>query len=261
MEPTVNIALRAARKAGDIIARASDDLTRLKFEAKGKADFVTEIDLAAEEEIIGSLQKTYPDHAFLCEESGRSGPEDAEHLWIIDPLDGTSNFMRGIPHFCVSIACVSKGRLEHAVILDPIRQEEFTASRGRGAQLNGRRMRVSSRSELRDSLIGTGTPFLGHCDDQLDWYVKGLATIAGQSMGIRRMGSAALDLAYVAAGRLDGFWEAGLNPWDIAAGTLLIRESGGLVTDFKGSDVVLDGGDIMSANPKLIRQIASAIKN
>ena len=166
MEPTVNIALRAARKAGDIIARASDDLTRLKFEAKGKADFVTEIDLAAEEEIIGSLQKTYPDHAFLCEESGRSGPEDAEHLWIIDPLDGTSNFMRGIPHFCVSIACVSKGQLEHAVILDPIRQEEFTASRGRGAQLNGRRMR-SNRSELRDSLIGTGTPFLGHCDDRL----------------------------------------------------------------------------------------------
>ena len=260
MEPTVNIALRAARKAGDIIARASDDITRLRVEAKGKADFVTEVDLAAEEEIISSLQKTYPDHAFLCEESGRTGPEDADYLWVIDPLDGTSNFMRGIPHYCVSIACVAKGKLEHAVILDPIRQEEFTASRGRGAQLNGRRMRVSNRSDLKESLIGTGTPFLGHCDDRLDWYVKGLASIAGQSMGIRRMGSAALDLAYVAAGRIDGFWEAGLNAWDVAAGVLLVRESGGLVTDFKGSDAVLDGGDIMSANPKLLRQIAGAIR-
>ncbi|MCH1553526.1 MAG: inositol monophosphatase [Luminiphilus sp.] len=260
MEPTVNIALRAARKAGDIIARASDDISRLRVEAKGKADFVTEVDLAAEEEIISSLQKTYPDHAFLCEESGRTGPEDADYLWIIDPLDGTSNFMRGIPHYCVSIACVAKGKLEHAVILDPIRQEEFTASRGRGAQVNGRRMRVSNRRDLKDSLIGTGTPFLGHCDDRLDWYVKGLTTIAGQSMGIRRMGSAALDLAYVAAGRMDGFWEAGLNAWDVAAGILLVRESGGLVTDFNGSDAVLDGGDIMSANPKLLRQIAGAIR-
>ena len=150
MEPMVNIALRAARKAGNLIARASDDLTRLRFEAKGKADFVTEVDLASERELIFNLQKTYPDHAFLCEESGRTGPEDAEYLWIIDPLDGTSNFMRGIPHYCISIACTKAGKVEHAVVLDPVRQEEFTASRGRGAQLNGRRLRVSDR--IRENL-------------------------------------------------------------------------------------------------------------
>ena len=160
MEPMVNIALRAARKAGNLIARASDDLTRLRFEAKGKADFVTEVDLASEQELITNLQKTYPDHAFICEESGRTGPEDAEFVWIIDPLDGTSNFMRGIPHYCISMACVRNGKLEHAIILDPVRQEEFTASRGRGAQLNGRRIRVSDRTDLKECLIGTGTPFL-----------------------------------------------------------------------------------------------------
>lgn len=260
MEPMVNIALRAARKAGNLIARASDDLTRLRFEAKGKADFVTEVDLASEQEILYNLKKTYPDHAFICEESGRTGPEDAEYVWIIDPLDGTSNFMRGVPHYCVSMACVKNGKLEHAIILDPVRQEEFTASRGRGAQVNGRRLRVSDRTNLAECLIGTGTPFLGHCDEQMEWYLKGLGQIAGNSMGIRRMGAAALDLAYVAAGRLDGFWEAGLKPWDIAAGALLIRESGGLVTNFKGSDDVLDGGDIMTANPKLLKQIAASIR-
>ena len=260
MEPMVNIALRAARKAGNLIARASDDLTRLRFEAKGKADFVTEVDLASEQELITNLQKTYPDHAFICEESGRTGPEDAEFVWIIDPLDGTSNFMRGIPHYCISIACVRNGKLEHAIILDPVRQEEFTASRGRGAQLNGRRIRVSDRTDLKECLIGTGTPFLGQSDDRMDWYLKGLGEVAGNSMGIRRAGAAALDLAYVAAGRLDGFWEAGLKPWDLAAGTLLVRESGGLVTDFKGSDNVLDGGEIICANPRLLKQLAAAIR-
>ena len=143
MEPMVNIALRAARKAGNLIVRASDDLTRLRFEAKGKADFVTEVDLAAERELLYNLQNTYPDHAFICEESGRTGPDDAEYVWVIDPLDGTSNFMRGIPHYAISMACIKAGKLEHAVVLDPVKQEEFTASRGRGAQLNGRRMRVS----------------------------------------------------------------------------------------------------------------------
>ena len=261
MEPMVNIALRAARKAGNLIVRASDDLTRLRFEAKGKADFVTEVDLAAERELLYNLQNTYPDHAFICEESGRTGPDDAEYVWVIDPLDGTSNFMRGIPHYAISMACIKAGKLEHAVVLDPVKQEEFTASRGRGAQLNGRRMRVSDRTDMRECLFGTGTPWLGNCDDQMDWYVNGLGQVAGSSMGVRRAGAAALDLAYVAAGRLDGFWEAGLKPWDIAAGALLIRESGGLITNFQGSDDVLGGnGDIVCANPKLLKQLAAAIR-
>ena len=179
MEPMVNIALRAARKAGNLIVRASDDLSRLRFEAKGKADFVTEVDLAAERELIYNLQSTYPDHAFICEESGRTGPDDAEHVWVIDPLDGTSNFMRGIPHYAISMACIKGGKLEHAVIVDPVKQEEFTASRGRGAQLNGRRIRVSDRSDMRECLFGTGAPWLGNCDDRMDWYIQGLAKVAG----------------------------------------------------------------------------------
>ena len=169
--------------------------------------------------------------------------------------------MRGIPHYAISMACIKGGKLEHAVIVDPVKQEEFTASRGRGAQLNGRRIRVSDRSDMRECLFGTGSPWLGNCDDRMDWYVQGLAKVAGSSMGIRRAGAAALDLAYVAAGRLDGFWQAGLKPWDIAAGTLLIRESGGLVTNFQGSDDVLGGkGDIVCANPKLLKQLAAAIR-
>jgi myo-inositol-1(or 4)-monophosphatase len=169
--------------------------------------------------------------------------------------------MRGIPHYAISMACIKAGKLEHAVVLDPVKQEEFTASRGRGAQLNGRRMRVSDRTDMRECLFGTGTPWLGNCDDQMDWYVKGLGQVAGSSMGVRRAGAAALDLAYVAAGRLDGFWEAGLKPWDIAAGALLIRESGGLITNFQGSDDVLGGnGDIVCANPKLLKQLAAAIR-
>ena len=223
MEPMVNIALRAARKACNLIVLASDDLTRLRFEAKGKADFVTEVDLAAERELLYNLQNTYPDHAFICEESGRTGPDDAEYVWVIDPLDGTSNFMRCIPHYAISMACIKAGKLEHAVVLDPVKQEEFTASRGRGAQLNGRRMRVSDRTDMRECLFGTGTPWLGNCDDQMDWYVNGLGQVAGSSMCVRRAVAAALYLAYVAAGRLDGFLESGLKPWDIAAGALLIR--------------------------------------
>ena len=260
MEPTATIALRAARKAGDLIVRASNTMERVGYQAKAAADYVTEVDIAAEKEILYHLSKAYPEHRFLCEESGVSGNETSEYTWVIDPLDGTSNFMRGIPHYCISMACVRNGKLEHAVILDPVRQEEFTASRGRGAQLNGRRLRVSDRTDLNDCLIGTGTPFLGQSEDRMDWYLKGLGEVAGKSMGIRRAGAAALDLAYVAAGRLDGFWEAGLKPWDIAAGTLLVRESGGLVTDFKGSDNVLDGGDVICANPRLLKQLAAAIR-
>lgn len=260
MEPMTNMALRAARKAGELIVRASDELDRVTRRAKGAADFVTEVDLAAEKEILYHLRKAYPTHSFLCEESGRTGGEDSEYLWVIDPLDGTTNFIRGIPHYAVSIACMKDGKLEHAVIVDPVRREEFTASRGRGAQLNGRRIRVTNATDLNACLLGTGVPFLGHCDDRMDQYARSLESLAGRSMGIRRAGAAALDLAYVAAGRFDGFWEMGLKPWDIAAGALLVKEAGGLVTDFTGGETWFESGDIVCSNPKLLKSLLPAIR-
>ena len=259
MEPMVTIALRAARKAGDLIVRASDELDRVGHQAKGVADYVTEVDIAAEQEILNQLGKAYPDHAFLAEESGQTGNEKSDHLWIIDPLDGTSNFMRGIPHYCVSIACLIDGRLAHAVVFDPVRQEEFTASRGRGAQLNGHRLRVSNRIDLRECLLGTGIPFLGHEQQRLAQYTQTLAELAGQCMGIRRAGAAALDLAYVAAGRFDGFWETGLERWDMAAGALLIKEAGGLISDLNGSERYLDNGQVVCGNPKVFKQLLSTV--
>lgn len=259
MEPMTNIALRAARKAGDLIVRASDELDRVGHQAKGAADFVSEVDIAAEQEILYHLKKAYPEHGFLAEEGGRSGPEDAEALWIIDPLDGTSNFLRGIPHYCVSIACMINGKVEHGVVVDPVRREEFVASRGRGAQLNGHRLRVSQRADLAECLLGTGIPFKGHCEDTLPKYAESMAVLAGQCMGIRRAGAAALDLAYVAAGRFDGFWEVGLQPWDMAAGALLIREAGGLVADLSGRERYLDNGQIVCGNPKVFKQVLSVV--
>jgi len=260
MEPMINIALRAARKAGENIVRASDDLDRFEVKAKGVNNFVTEVDINAEQEIIYHLQKAYPDHAILGEESGLSGSEDAEYRWIIDPLDGTTNFIRGIPHFAVSIACTHKGTLEHAVIVDPVRREEFTASRGRGAQLNGRRIRVSNLGSLEGALLGTGIPFKDHCDEKLEAYSKSMELLAAQCAGIRRAGAASLDLAYVAAGRLDAFWEIGLAPWDIAAGALLVREAGGLVADVDTSDNYLDSGNIVCGNPKCFKAVLQVVK-
>ena len=192
MEPTASMALRAARKAGDLIVRASDDMDRVGYQAKAAADFVTEVDIAAEKEILYQLGKAYPEHRFLCEESGLSGNEESDYTWVIDPLDGTSNFLRGIPHYAISIACLHRGKIEHAVVYDPVRREEFIASRGRGAQLNGHRIRVGSRHELNDSLIGTGVPFMGHCDEHLDWYTQSLAAITSRSMGVRRVKSLAI---------------------------------------------------------------------
>jgi myo-inositol-1(or 4)-monophosphatase len=255
MEPMINIALRAARKAGEKIVRASDDLERVEVQAKGVNNFVSDVDIAAEKEIIYHLQKAYPDHAFLAEESGLSGDEDAEYRWLIDPLDGTTNFIRGIPHYAVSIACLHRGKLEHAVIIDPVRREEFTASRGRGAQLNGRRIRVSKLPGLDGALLGTGIPFKNHCDDKLGPYSRSIELLAGQCAGIRRAGAASLDLAYVAAGRLDAFWEIGLSPWDIAAGALLVREAGGLVADIDASDNYLASGNIVCGNPKCFKAV------
>ncbi len=255
-----SIALRAARRAGELIVRASDDLDRIAVRSKHANDFVSDVDEEAEKEIIRQLRRTYPDHAFLGEESGRDGPEDAEYVWVIDPLDGTTNFLRGIPHYGVSIACMHKGRLEHAVVVDPIRREEFVASRGRGAQLNGHRIRVSKLTGLEGALLGTGVPFKGHEDERLSDYAEGLAQLAGQCAGIRRAGAASLDLAYVAAGRLDAFWEYGLSVWDMAAGVLLIREAGGLVADIDGSDNYLDSGNIVCGNPKSFKAVLQSLK-
>jgi len=255
MEPMVNIALRAARKAGEQIVRASDDLDRIEVTAKGRNDFVSEVDRAAEREIAYQLRKAYPDHAILGEEGGLQGDEDADYRWVIDPLDGTTNFLRGIPHYAVSIACLYKGKVEHAVIVDPVRREEFTASRGRGAALNGRRIRVSDRASLDGALLGTGIPFRNHCDELLGPYAKSIEVLAGQCAGIRRAGAASLDLAYVAAGRLDAFWEKGLAIWDIAAGALLVREAGGLISDFNGADKHLENGDVVCGNPKYFKAV------
>ncbi|MCB1731679.1 MAG: inositol monophosphatase [Pseudomonadales bacterium] len=260
MEPMINIALRAARKAGENIVRASDDLERFEVRAKGVNNFVSDVDVAAEKEIIYHLHKAYPDHAILGEETGLSGSEDADYRWVIDPLDGTTNFVRGIPHYAVSIACLYKGKLEHAVIVDPVRREEFTASRGRGAQLNGRRIRVSKLPGLDGALLGTGIPFKDHCDDKLGPYSKAVEVLAGQCAGIRRAGAASLDLAYVAAGRLDGFWEIGLAPWDIAAGALLVREAGGLVADIDASENFLQSGNIVCGNPKCFKAVLQVVR-
>lgn len=255
MEPMINIALRAARKVGENIVRASDDLDLLEVKSKGVNDFVTEVDVKAEQDLIYHLQKAFPEHAIQGEETGLTGDENAAYRWIIDPLDGTTNFIRGIPHYAVSMACVHQGKLEHAVIVDPVRREEFTASRGRGAQLNGRRIRVSKLDSLEGALLGTGIPFKDHCDNQLEPYSKTLELLASQCAGIRRAGAASLDLAYVAAGRLDGFWEIGLAPWDIAAGALLVKEAGGLVADIDASDNYLASGNIVCGNPKCFKAV------
>lgn len=260
MQPMLNIALRAARKAGDVIARASEQIDRVQIESKGENNYVTEIDRKAEQEIIYHLQKAYPDHGFLAEESGESGNPDSPYQWIIDPIDGTTNFVRGIPHFAVSIACIFQGQIEHAVILDPIRREEFTASRGRGAQLNGRRVRVTMNPSLDGALVGTGIPFKSRSEQHIPAYMRSLEAVAKETAGIRRAGAASLDLAYVAAGRLDAFWEIGLSKWDIAAGILLVREAGGLLSDFQGAGSYYETGNIVAANPKCLKGLLQTIR-
>ena len=252
----LNIAIRAARGAGAIIARAVDRVDRLSITIKSQNDFVSEIDKRAEQEIIYTLQKSFPEHSILAEESGAQ--QGNEYEWIIDPLDGTTNFLYGFPHFAVSIALRHKGRLEQAVIYDPLRDELFTASRGVGAQLNDHRIRVSNRAHLKSALLGTGMPFkeMAH----LDAYLGMFKSLIPNCTGVRRAGSAALDLAYVAAGRLDGFWEIGLQPWDIAAGVLLIQEAGGLVTDLSGEDQFMETGNIVGGNSNILKALLSAIK-
>lgn len=256
MHPMLNIAVRAARSAGDIISRSVERLDTLTIEVKAQNDFVSEVDHRAEQEIINVIKKSYPDHSFMAEESGESG--DSEYQWIIDPLDGTTNFLHGFPQFAVSIALKHKGKLEHGVIYDPMRQELFTASRGGGAQLDGRRLRVSQQRNLDGALLGTGFPFKQQ--QHLDAYLNTFKALFPMTAGIRRPGSAALDLAYVAAGRLDGFWEIGLSPWDMAAGVLLIREAGGLVSDFGGGDDYLQTGNVVAGGPKVFKAILQTIQ-
>jgi myo-inositol-1(or 4)-monophosphatase len=256
MQPLLNIGMRAARRAGDLIVRSLSRLDSLKIDTKGRNDFVTDIDRNAEAEIIATIRRSHPDHAYLAEESGRGGG-DSEFVWIIDPLDGTTNFLHGFPTFAVSIALQHRGRLQHAVVYDPMRQEFFTASRGDGAQLEGKKIRVSSQRTLEGSLIGTGFPYRMEAA-YIDDYLAMLKVVMAAAAGVRRPGAAALDLAYVAAGRIDGFWEFGLAPWDTAAGTLLIQEAGGRVGTPAGSEYAL-GPNIVAGNPKVYQGLLDAL--
>jgi len=253
----LTIATRAARAAGDIILRNIDKLDRLTIEVKADNDFVTKVDRKAEEVILNTLQQAYPTHGIIAEESGTYN-EDSEYQWIIDPLDGTTNFLHGFPQYAVSIGLQHKGRMEVAVVFDPVKNELFTAARGDGAQLNGRRIRVTPRKGLANSLIGTGFPFKQ--PQYLDTYLDSFKAVHPKVAGIRRAGSAALDLAYVAAGRLDGFWEIGLQSWDMAAGVLLVREAGGIVTDFSGEGNYLETGNVIAAASKVYPELYETIK-
>lgn len=259
MQGMANIALRAARRAGQVLLRGMDRLDQLKVEEKAPNDFVSNIDREAERVIVDALLKTYPEHAVLAEEgSGAGVNEDAEFTWIIDPLDGTLNYLQGIPHFAVSIA-VRRGRhLEHGVILDPVRNEEWVASRGDGAQLNGKRIRVSQAQRLGETVIATGLP--AGAKDRVALYNRLMGDFAIKCRSVRRQGSAALDLAYTAAGRLDGFWEMGLSPWDIAAGALLVKEAGGFVADMEGGDLYLESGDVVAANPRCFKLMVAKLR-
>ncbi|MCV2218458.1 MULTISPECIES: inositol monophosphatase family protein [unclassified Thauera] len=257
MHPTLNIAVKAARRAATVINRASTQLDLLTVQSKTPNDFVTEVDRAAEQAIIEVLREAFPGHGILAEESGESGPE-SEYNWIIDPLDGTTNFIHGFPQYAVSIAQTKNGVLEHAVIYDPNTNEMFTASRGSGAFLNDRRIRVSRRTRLNESLIGTGFPFRQF--DNVDAYLAMFKELTQKTAGIRRPGAASLDLAYVACGRLDGFWEMGLSPWDMAAGVLLIQEAGGLVSDLSGEADFMATGNVVAGTPKVFGQLLPVIQ-
>ncbi|HEX7380821.1 MAG TPA: inositol monophosphatase family protein [Nevskiaceae bacterium] len=251
MHPLVNIAVSAARKAGNFIARYADRIEDLRISTKSRNDFVSEVDRRAEALIVDTIRRAYPQHAILAEESGAQQGDDDSVRWIVDPLDGTTNFLHRIPHFAVSIGVEVRGRLEHGVIYAPPTQDLYIASHGSGAQLNSRRIRVSGRLDTDSALIGTGIPTRA---DALEAYVPMLGRVAEDTAGIRRAGAASLDLAYVAAGRLDGFWELGLKPWDIAAGLVLVQEAGGLLSGVcadDSDDDLLAHGNVVAATPRL----------
>ena len=256
MHPLLNIAVKAARRAGSIINRAALDRSALEVRSKNRNDFVTQIDKASEAAIIDVIRKAHPDHAILAEESGAS-TQKSEYRWVIDPLDGTTNFIHGFPQYCVSIAVQHRGVTAHGVVYDPTKNELFTASKGRGAFLDDRRIRVSRCPHLKEALVGTGFPFKEL--SRIDLFMKQMRTLMENSAGMRRAGAAALDLAYVAAGRMDAFWEMGLSPWDMAAGALMVQEAGGLVGDLAGEPGFLDKGDIAAATPRVFPDLLRAL--
>ncbi len=253
----LNIAIRAARAAGDVIIRQIDHVQDLPVTKKSRNDFVTEVDKHAEMAIIETLRNSFPNHAFLAEESGQQG--DSPYLWIIDPLDGTTNYLHGFPQYAVSIALQHKGELVQAVVYDPLRQELFTASRGEGAMLNNKRIRVSKQKSLEGALLGTGFPFKEQ--ERLNEYLDSFKALFPMTAGIRRAGAASLDLAYVACGRLDGFWEFGLKPWDIAAGVLLIQEAGGMISGICGNENYMETGNIVAATPEIFDMMTKKINS
>jgi myo-inositol-1(or 4)-monophosphatase len=258
MHPMLNIAVRAARSAGSVINRAFEQVDKIEIESKGANDFVTNVDVSAEQAIIETLQKSYPDHSIVSEEFGVITGKNSDFQWVIDPLDGTTNFVKGIPHFSVSIALKVKGKLDQAVVYDPIRGELFTASRGKGAQLNGFRIRVGQAKELNGAIIATGFPF--RAKQHVDAYFNMLKSLFIKTSDVRRAGSAALDLAYVAAGRVDGYFEIGLKPWNTSAGELLVIEAGGLVTDFTGGHNHTSSGNIVASSPRLLKELLTDIR-
>lgn len=262
LAPQVNIAARAAREAGKIIRRAAEDVSSIDVQKKGMNDFVTEVDRACEQTIIMAIKKSYPTHSILGEESGftEGSGEGKDWEWVIDPLDGTTNFIHGFPQYCISIALKHKGRVEHGLIYDPLREEEFSASRGRGAALNGRRLRVTNLPSLEGALIGTGFPFRKDQAPHMDAYLAMFKDIASEAAGLRRPGSAALDLAWLAAGRMDGFFELGLSEWDIAAGSLMVTEAGGLIGDIAGGHRHMENGNVVAASPKVFKSLLQKIQ-
>jgi myo-inositol-1(or 4)-monophosphatase len=254
MHPMLNIAVKAARRAGGVINRASRNLDTLAVREKAANDYVSEVDKEAEQTIIRTLLEAYPKHSILAEESGALNVDaKSDYQWIIDPLDGTTNFVHGFPQYAVSIALSHKGVITQAVIYDPCNNDLFTASKGAGAYMNDARLRVSKRQQLKGALIGTSFPYKEH--HHIDAYLGMLRTVMETASGVRRAGSAALDLAYVAASRLDAVWEMGLAPWDIAAGSLLITEAGGTVTDLSGKDQYMKSGNIVAGNLKLLSEL------
>jgi myo-inositol-1(or 4)-monophosphatase len=257
MHPMLNTAVKAARKAGNLINRASRDLDLIKVETKRRNDFVTEVDRAAEAAVIEVLREAYPNHAILAEESGASKGSQGDYVWIIDPLDGTTNFIHGVPQYAVSIGLQHKGVMQQGVVYDPVKNELFTATRGAGAFLNDKRIRVSPRDKIAESLIATGFPFRDN--SFLDRYMAQFKAMTMSCTGIRRPGAAALDLAYVAAGRFEGFWEIGLSPWDIAAGSLLVLEAGGLIGNLKGEGDYMETGEVAAGNPKVFVQMLGVL--
>jgi myo-inositol-1(or 4)-monophosphatase len=258
LHPMLNIAIKAARAAGNIINRAALDLDLLQISVKSPNDFVTEVDHAAEAAVIETLLTAYPGHGILAEESGRQhGAKHSEYLWIIDPLDGTTNFIHGFPVYAVSIALAHRGVMQQAVVYDPARNDLFYATRGRGAFLNDRRLRVSKRTRMNEALIGTGFPF--RKGDNFKRYVKMFEEVMQHCAGLRRPGAAALDLCYVAAGWYDGFFETGLNPWDIAAGSLMITEAGGLIGNFTGEADYLHQREVVAGTPKIYGQLVQML--